>query len=285
MKRIGKIMILFWCCTILASVHVIQASSIHAFSKLIVSKPSYVISHDILGNTLVPPFYLNQQGLHAHSSKINRQYMSQNLFHKPYPYTPNLFSIPFQIDRSIQPSVQKVNFATLTATSAIQQTYTMAQLQALSYANLEQVLSTIRWSDITDLFQFNTDSLAFYQDQNRVQFLIQVLEKRGNTYTATNSNGIETLVEVLRSGFYLGYYYKELAYLNERKFHDTCLPALKAIASNPAFRLGTMEQDRVVAAYGNLIGNASSNPEIVSLAVPILNQFNQNLQAYAKEYS
>lgn len=92
-------------------------------------------------------------------------------------------------------------------------------------------------------------------------------------------------MEVLRSGFYLGYYYKELAYLNERTFHDTCLPALKAIASNPAFRLGTIEQDRVVAAYGNLIGNTSSNSEIISLVVPILNQFNQNLQAYAKETS
>ena len=53
----------------------------------------------------------------------------------------------------------------------------MAQLQALSYGNLVQVLSTIRWSDITDLFQFNTDSLAFYQDKSRVQFLIQALEK------------------------------------------------------------------------------------------------------------
>lgn len=53
----------------------------------------------------------------------------------------------------------------------------MAQLQTLSYENLVQVLSTIRWSDITDLFQFNADSLTFYQDQNRVRFLIQALEK------------------------------------------------------------------------------------------------------------
>lgn len=64
-----------------------------------------------------------------------------------------------------------------------------------------------------------------------------------------------------------------------------CLPALKVIATNSAFQLGTVEQDKVVAAYGNLIGNASSNSKIVSLTVPILKQFNQNLQPYAKEYS
>ncbi|HDR8449197.1 TPA: collagenase [Bacillus cereus] len=285
MKRISKIIIMLLCCTMLGSVHVVQASSIQVSSKLIVSRPISSVAQGMLGSSLVPPPNPSPYGFHVNSSKIKRQYMSQKTFHKPYPYTSNLFPTPFQIDRSIQPPNEKINFATLTTTSSAQQTYTMAQLQALSFENLVQLLSTIRWSDITDLFQFNADSLAFYQDQNRVQFLIQSLEKRGATYTTTNSNGIETLVEVLRSGFYLGYYYKELAYLNERTFHDACLPALQAIASNPAFRLGTMEQDRVVAAYGNLIGNASSNPEIISLAIPILNQFNQNLQTYAKEYS
>ncbi|MBG9518650.1 collagenase, partial [Bacillus thuringiensis] len=280
MKCIGKIIIMLLCCTMLGSVHVVQANSIQVSSK----RPVSSVAQDMLENALVPP-NPGTYGFHVNSSKIKRQYMSQKPFQKPYPYTPNLFPTPFQSDRSIQPPDEKINFATFSATSATQQTYTMAQLQALSYENLVQVLTTIRWSDITDLFQFNTNSLAFYQDKHRVQFLIRALEKRGATYTATNSNGIETLVEVLRSGFYLGYYYKELAYLNERTFHDTCLPALKAIASNPAFRLGTMEQDRVVAAYGNLIGNASSNPEIVSLAVPLLKQFNQNLQTYAKEYS
>ncbi|EJR62442.1 M9 family metallopeptidase N-terminal domain-containing protein, partial [Bacillus cereus] len=285
MKRISKIIIMLLCCTMLGSVHVVQASSIQISSKLIISKPVSSVAQGMLGNALVPPHNPSPYGFHVNSSKIKRQYMAQQPFQKPYLYTSHLFPTPFQIDQSIQPPDEKLNFATLAATSATQQVYTMAQLQALSYENLVQVLSTIRWSDITDLFQFNADSLAFYQDQNRVQFLIQALAKRGATYTTTNSNGIETFVEVLRSGFYLGYYYKELAYLNERTFHDTCLPALQAIANNPAFRLGTIEQDRVVKAYGNLIGNASSNPEIVSLAVPILNQFNQNLQTYAKEYS
>ncbi|ANS51755.1 collagenase [Bacillus thuringiensis] len=285
MKRIGKIIIMLLCCTILSSVHVVQENPMQFSSKLSIPKAVRSVAQGMLGSALVPPSNPIPYDFNLHSSEIKRQYMSQDSFHKPYPYTSTLFSTTSQIDQSIQPPDEKLNFATLTATSATQQTYTMAQLQTLSYENLVQVLSTIRWGDITDLFQFNPDSLAFYQDKNRIQFLMQTLEKRGATYTATNSNGIETLVEVLRSGFYLGYYYKEIAYLNERAFHDTCFPALKAIASNPAFQLGTIEQDRVVAAYGNLIGNASSNPEIVSLAVPILNQFNQNLKVYAKEYS
>ncbi|PGT56936.1 collagenase [Bacillus cereus] len=285
MKRISKIIIMMLCCTILGSVYSVQASSIQGFQKTKASQPVSILSQGMFGNVLVPPFNHNSNGLHLNSSKIQRQYISQNPFYKSYLYTSSLFTTPFQTDRSIQPPYHKIAPVMPSVTLYTQQTYTMAQLNALSYEKLVQVLSTIRWSDITDLFQFNADSLKFYQDQNRVQFLIKELEKRGTTYTTTNSNGIETLVEVLRSGFYLGYYYKELEYLNDRKFHDKCLPALKTIATNPAFRLGTSEQDRVVAAYGNLIGNASSNSEIVSLAVPILKQFNQNLQVYAKEYS
>ncbi|OQR53305.1 collagenase [Bacillus sp. CDB3] len=285
MKRIGKLIIMILCCTILGSANSVQASSILVSKETIPSEQFSVLPHNISRNALLLPFNQSQNTLHVNSSKMKRQYISQNPFYKPYPYTSSLFVTPFQTDRSIQPPYPKTGFTMPNVTHSTQQTYTMAQLHALSYEKLVQVLSTIRWSDITDLFQLNADSLKFYQDQNRVQFLIQELEKRGNTYTTTNSNGIETLVEVLRSGFYLGYYYKELSYLNDRKFHDKCLPALKNIATNPAFRLGTTEQDRVVAAYGNLIGNASSNPEIVSLAVPILEQFNRNLQAYAKEYT
>ncbi|MGR5986312.1 M9 family metallopeptidase N-terminal domain-containing protein [Bacillus cytotoxicus] len=66
--------------------------------------------------------------------------------------------------------------------------------------------------------------------------------------------------------FYLGFYHKELNYLNERSFHDKCLPALKAIAKNPNFKLGTEQQDTVVSAYGKLISNASSDVETVQYA-------------------
>ncbi|WP_249663452.1 M9 family metallopeptidase N-terminal domain-containing protein, partial [Lysinibacillus fusiformis] len=64
-----------------------------------------------------------------------------------------------------------------------------------------------------------------------------------------------------------------------------CLPALKEIAKNPNFKLGTAEQDKVVSAYGKLIGNASSDAETVQLATKILKQYNENLSTFDDESS
>lgn len=144
MKRIGKIIIMLLCCTILSYLHVVQAKFMQFSSKLNVSR--FVSSVRYALECIPSPY-----DLHLNSSKIKRPYMSQKPFHKPYPYTSNLFPTRFQIDRSIQPPDEKINFVTLNVTPVTQQTYTMVQLQALSYENLVQVLSTIRWSDITDL--------------------------------------------------------------------------------------------------------------------------------------
>lgn len=163
--------------------------------------------------------------------------------------------------------------------------YPMSYLKTLSYDELVDLLVTITWSDIPDLFQFNRDSQDFYSDERRVQALIDALYQRGFQYTDQDDKGIPTLVEVLRSGFYLGYYHDELQYLNERSFHDRCLPALKAIAQNPYFSLGTKEQDEVVSAYGKLIGNASSDVDTVNEATRILKQFRTNREAYLPESS
>lgn len=99
MKRIGKIIIMLLCCTMLGSVHVVQANSIQVSSK----RPVSSIAQEMLGNTLVLVSSSNPSpyDLHLHSSKIKRQYMSQKPFHKPYLYTSNLFPTPFQIDRPI----------------------------------------------------------------------------------------------------------------------------------------------------------------------------------------
>ncbi|EOO25724.1 hypothetical protein IIU_06092 [Bacillus cereus VD133] len=165
------------------------------------------------------------------------------------------------------------------------QKYSMSQLNQLSYQQLVDLLVTIQWNDIKDLFEFNNNSLVFYQDQNRVQFIIDAIATQGKLYTNNDSKGLETLIEVLRSGFYLGFYHSELQYLNERSFHDRCLPALNIIAENPNFQLGTPEQDKVVSSYGRLIGNASSNVKTVQDATAILKQYNDHLGTYMEEYS
>ncbi|HEK9101025.1 collagenase ColA [Bacillus pfraonensis] len=164
-----------------------------------------------------------------------------------------------------------------------QQSYSMAELNRMSDSELIDTLANIRWNQITDLFQFNQDAKAFYQKKERMQVIIDELGSRGNAFTKEDTKGIETFVEVLRSAFYVGFYNKELSYLNERSFQDRCLPALKAIAKNPNFKLGTVEQDIVISAYGKLISNASSDAETVQYAANILKQYNDNFFTYVSD--
>ncbi|EJR92445.1 collagenase [Bacillus cereus] len=206
--------------------------------------------------------------LFAEKSKENDQLLSNSSIKK------DSFESPFGKKKITQLETNNKN-----------QKYSMSQLNQLSYQKLKDLLITIQWYDIQDLFEFNPDSLQFYQDPNRVQTLMDALSQQGRLYKNNDSKGIETLVEVLRSGFYLGYYHAELQYLNEKSFQDKCLPALKIIAENPNFQLGTSEQDKVISSYGRLIGNASSDVQTVQYATPILKQYNKELENYMKEYS
>ncbi|MED1412852.1 MULTISPECIES: collagenase ColA [Bacillus] len=169
--------------------------------------------------------------------------------------------------------------------SQVKQNYTLAELNKMPDSEFIDTLSRISWNQITDLFQFNQDTKAFYQNKERMNVIINELGQRGRTFTKEDSKGIETFVEILRSAFYVGYYNNEISYLKERSFHDKCLPSLKAIAKNPNFTLGTAEQDRVVVAYGKLISNASSDVETVQYAANILKQYNDNLSTHANDYA
>ncbi|MGG2017976.1 collagenase [Bacillus sp. S10(2024)] len=161
--------------------------------------------------------------------------------------------------------------------------YSMAELNQLSNKQLTDLLVTIKWYQIPELFQFNSDSLKFYQDDSRVQAIIDKLAEQGRTYTQDDSKGIETLGETLRAAFYLGFYHDELSKLNERSYHDKCLPALKAIAKNPNFKLGTLEQNKVISLYGKLIGNASADAEVIQYAGGIFKQYNDDLATFIED--
>ncbi|SDZ26330.1 collagenase ColA [Bacillus sp. 166amftsu] len=161
--------------------------------------------------------------------------------------------------------------------------YSMAELNQLSNKELTDLLVTIKWYQIPELFQFNNDSLKFYQDDSRMQAIIDKLAEQGQAYTKDDSKGIETLSEALRAAFYLGFYNDELSKLNERSYHDKCLPALKAIAKNPNFKLGTPEQNKVISSYGKLIGNASADVEVIQYAGEIFKQYNDNLTTFIED--
>ncbi|MEH7462624.1 collagenase ColA [Bacillus thuringiensis] len=166
-----------------------------------------------------------------------------------------------------------------------QESYTLADLNKMSDEELINTLANIHAEQITGLFQFNEETKAFYENKERMQVIMNGLEKQGSTFTKADAKGIDTFVEVLRSAFYVGFYNQELnlSYLKERSFMDKCLPALKAIAKNPNFKLGTAEQDKVVTAYGDLIRNASSDVETVQYAAKILKQYNNNLSTYGSD--
>ncbi|PEI96357.1 collagenase [Bacillus pseudomycoides] len=163
--------------------------------------------------------------------------------------------------------------------------YSMAELNQLSNKQLTDLLVTIKWYQIPELFQFNNDSLKFYQDDSRMQAIIDKLAEQGQAYTKDDSKGVETLVEALRAAFYLGFYHDELSKLNERSYHDKCLPALKTIAKNPNFKLGTSEQSKVISSYGKLIGNASADAEVIQYAGEIFKQYNDNLATFIEDYT
>ena len=154
-------------------------------------------------------------------------------------------------------------------------TYTYNDLNKLSYKELTDLLVTIDWFQIKDIFVYNEDAYKFYNDEARVNAIIKTLEDRGSTYTATDDKGIPTLVEVLRSGFYLAYYNDLLSHLYDRSYREKCIPAMISIQKNPNFKIGESGQNNVIQSLGMLIGNSACNVEVVN---------NCSLDANLKDY-
>ncbi|WP_160037813.1 collagenase [Paenibacillus albilobatus] len=159
--------------------------------------------------------------------------------------------------------------------------YTMAELNKMSYADLTALLPKLRWTNVPELFAYNNDTAEFYGDRNRMEALIAALKNAGRDYTKDDSKGIDTLVEVLRSAYYLGYYNRDtLGYINEWEYRKKIIPALIAIEDNPNFEIGTAEQNNVIAAFGRMIGNTAVNAEVINGATKILLQAEQQFDAY-----
>ncbi|GAA0737268.1 collagenase [Clostridium oceanicum] len=171
----------------------------------------------------------------------------------------------------------------LSATKPKTSKYSFSDLNRMSTNEILDLTCKIKWSDISDLFEYNGDTYAFYSNKERMEALFDGLYQKGRSYTATDDKGIDTLVEILRSAFYLGYNNTSLKYLNDRSFQDKCIPALLAIENNRNFKLGEKGQDTVIMALGKFIGNGSCNPEVVNKTVPILEQYYNEMNQYPKD--
>ncbi len=160
-----------------------------------------------------------------------------------------------------------------------------SELNQLSYNDLIDLLVTIEWSDIPGLFTFTPDSYEFYRDQNRVQAIIDAIGSRGSQFTSTDHMGLPTLIEVLRAGFYLGFYNDELKYLNNKEpFIQNIVPAQEKIVNNANFDFGTDAQDDVIKAMGYLLGIGKTNKAVVLKLVPLMKKFNDNFETWIDDY-
>ncbi|MGL5087802.1 MAG: M9 family metallopeptidase N-terminal domain-containing protein [Clostridium sp.] len=167
---------------------------------------------------------------------------------------------------------------------SISSKYTMADLNKVSFDELINIITSINWEQIEDIFEYNSDAYEFYSNEARFNAIVKALEERGKTYTATDSKGIPTLIEVIRAGFYLGFYNEPLKILNERKTQDKCLSAMVAIQANSNFKIGEPEQNEVIGSLGRLIGNGSATSEIINNSTKIIKDFNDNLDSYCADY-
>lgn len=161
--------------------------------------------------------------------------------------------------------------------------YSLKELADMSYENMVNTVAGMYWEDIEGLFQYSSDSYAFYSDKARVQYIVDSIANRGRTFTDRDDKGIPTLVEVLRSGYYIGFYNKELSYLGEETTQKLVLPALRAISDNYYFRIGTESQNNVISAFGKLIGNSYCDYNIANRATSVLTQYRVNINQLSND--
>ena len=163
-------------------------------------------------------------------------------------------------------------------------TYTFDYLNTLSYEELIELIVTLDWWEIDGLFEYSDDAYEFYSDTLRLHALFDAVEERGNIYTLDDELGIGVLVEVIRSGFYLAFYYDDLNFLRGFDFMDNTIPGMDAISNNPNFGFGTDAQTKVVKAFGAYQGIGMSSIHSLTKSAGVLDAFYQNFESYIDDW-
>ncbi len=148
------------------------------------------------------------------AAENNKNRVNQNLEQKPKPYGVLKDRISnneeiIQAKTLEEAKVDDVSFLKPSEEKSVdtkaveaQLNYTLKELSAMSYQEMVNTIASLEWRNIDGLFKYSTDSQEFYGDRARVKYIIEALDTRAKTFTGTNNNGIPTIVEVLRSGFY-----------------------------------------------------------------------------------
>ncbi|WP_050607321.1 collagenase [Clostridium niameyense] len=167
----------------------------------------------------------------------------------------------------------------------LEKNYSLGELESLSNEELINTLCSIKWNNITDFMQYNEGARKFYSNPDRIQAIINAIASKGSQYTEQDDKGIITLMEVLRGGFYLGFYNKQLAELNSIQYKQKCIPAINSIINNPYFKLGTRCQNDIIKGVGLLISNTTCDDKIVNKLTSVLIQYNNNIDENVKDFS
>jgi microbial collagenase len=162
--------------------------------------------------------------------------------------------------------------------------YSFDELNSMSFEDLIELIVTLEWWEIDGLFEFSDGSFEFYSDTLRMQALFDAVEDRGNLFTLDDALGIDVLVEVIRSGFYLAFYYDELNFLREPEFMDNTIPGMDAICSNPNFGIETESQTKIVGAFGAYQGIGISSIFSLVSSATIFEEFSNNFENYITEW-
>ena len=167
---------------------------------------------------------------------------------------------------------------------SVKANYTMAQLAAMDSITLVNTIMSISYSDISDIYQYNQGAKDFYLNNDLQKALFNRLAKSGLEFTETDARQIPLLIEVLRAGPYLGFYYSDLSWVNSLEAKSRFLPAFRVIMANPHFAWSPKHgldsqdipvQDQVLSAVvGRGIGSGILAADLMPQITSLLKQFN-----------
>ena len=170
--------------------------------------------------------------------------------------------------------------------STLATSYTYADLNAMSYPDLIMTLSGLESAnDIDGLWNFSNDANTFWSDSNRVIAIIDSVTSKAALYTSADHLGLPVLCELLRAGFYHGFYNTEVNYLNNsNSFIKRLIPAQQTFINNTNFGWGTEIQEEAIRALASIIHPGVTNVTVVNAITPILSVFIDSCDSWKTDY-
>jgi len=165
--------------------------------------------------------------------------------------------------------------------------YTLGQLNAMSVPDAMTTIMSLSASwQVSDLFAFSTGARDFYLNQPLMTAFFEQLKVSGETFTKTDMKNIPILIEIYRSGPYLGYgNAAAMGSVDKLPFKTQALPGLKAVLNNPNFGWSAQHgleawdipiQDQMIAAFGSGVGSGILSMDMMPKLTALLKEFIDN---------